>query len=58
MWLSDAQLRQYTRRQKPSAQRRVLDDAGIPYRMVDGRPVVLISDACHQRKKESVRLNL
>ena len=57
-WLSEAQLQELTRRTKPSAQRRVLDLAGIPYRLVDGRPVVLLSDLQQRRPRGEVRLNL
>lgn len=40
MWLSDKELQDLTRRKQPAAQVRVLREAGIVYRMVDGRPVV------------------
>lgn len=60
MWLSEQQLAEYTRRTKPSAQRKVLDRALIPYRLVDGRPVVLVSDLSPTatRRKNEVRLQL
>lgn len=59
MWLSDEEIRVMTRRVKPSAQKRVLEGDGIPYRMVDGRPMVLRSDVMPQRRRrEAVRLNL
>lgn len=57
-WLSDKEVAEYTRRVKPSAQRKVLDRAGIPYKWVDGRPVVLRSDIGHSdRSRKAVRLN-
>jgi hypothetical protein len=40
-WLSDAELRDLTGRVKPSAQRLVLARNSIPFRVIDGRPVVL-----------------
>lgn len=59
MWLSEQQLQDLTRRVQRSAQVRVLDKAGIPYRLVDGRPVVLLSDLpVGSRRKSEVRLNL
>jgi len=43
-WLSERQLIALTRRRQGAAQIRVLREAGIPYRVVDGRPVVLERD--------------
>lgn len=40
MWLTDKQLERLTRRKRPRAQAQVLREAGIPYSMVDGRPIV------------------
>lgn len=39
-WLTDPELRFLTNRRRPSAQARVLRAAGIPFRMIDGRPIV------------------
>lgn len=47
MWLSDAELRDLTRRKRPSAQMRVLAQAGIPFNVVAGRPVV-VKDALYE----------
>lgn len=59
MWLSEQQLAELTRRSKAGAQRKVLEQAGIPYRLVDGRPVVLLSDLQQTRgRRERVELNL
>jgi hypothetical protein len=51
-WLSEQDLQKLTRRQKPSAQMRVLRDAGIPFRVVDARPVVLMSDLGEAPKRK------
>jgi hypothetical protein len=40
MWLTDKQLERLTRRKRPQAQAQVLREAGIPFDMVDGRPIV------------------
>lgn len=40
MWLTDEEVEALTRRQRPTAQARVLLQSGIPFRMVDGRPIV------------------
>lgn len=40
-WLSDKEVARLTRKKRPSAQIRVLVDAGIPFRVVDGRPIVV-----------------
>ncbi len=44
MWLTETQVESLTNRKRPSAQARVLKDAGIPYRLVDGRPIVVDKD--------------
>lgn len=41
-WLTEKQIENLTRKARPSAQAKELDRAGIPYRMVAGRPVVLV----------------
>ena len=43
-WLTDRQLIALTRRRQPAAQIRVLKEAGIAHRVVDGRPVVMAAD--------------
>lgn len=40
-WLTDEEIKELTGRTKLSAQRRVLIRNHIPFREVDGRPVVL-----------------
>lgn len=40
MWLTDKEVQRLTRKKRPSAQARVLAEAGIEYRMVDNRPLV------------------
>lgn len=57
MWLSDKQVMKLTRRKRPSAQRRVLVEAGIPFDMVDGRPMVL-KDSLSQKEKPKGKLIL
>lgn len=49
MWLTEKQVERLTRRKRPSAQAEVLREAGIPYSMVDGRPVVL-KDSLYREK--------
>lgn len=49
MWLTERQIARLTRRKRPSAQAEVLREAGIPYQMVDGRPVVL-KDSLYREK--------
>jgi len=44
MWLTEQEVADLTRRVKPAAQARVLLKVGIPFRMVDNRPIVLRSD--------------
>ena len=59
MHLTDKQVAALTRRKQPAAQARVLLDAGIPFRMVDKRPVVRSDyDAQNHRPPEpQLRLN-
>lgn len=57
MWLTEKQLERFTRRKRPSAQARVLREAGIPYDLVDGRPVVL-KDNLSRHSKPKGRLVL
>jgi hypothetical protein len=49
MLLTEKELERLTRRKRPSAQAQVLREAGIPYWMVDGRPVVL-KDSLYREK--------
>jgi hypothetical protein len=49
MWLTERQIARLTRRKRPTAQAEVLREAGIPYHMVDGRPVVL-KDSLYREK--------
>lgn len=49
MWLTEKQVERLTRRKRPSAQIEVLHEAGIPYVVVDGRPVVM-KDSLHREK--------
>jgi hypothetical protein len=59
MWLTDEQLIELTRRKQPRAQIRILNEAGIPYRIVAGRPVVLRSDLTeHEEPRSKVKLRL
>lgn len=51
MWLSDEQLVQLTRRKQPSAQIRALVAANIPFKVVSGRPIVVLSDLYGSGKK-------
>ena len=51
MWLNDEQLVQLTRRKQPSAQIRALVAAGIPFKVVSGRPIVVLSDLDGSGKK-------
>jgi hypothetical protein len=55
MWLSDEQLRQFTRRKRPSAQIRVLVQAGLrpgkDFLVVDGRPIVVETALPHHEKR-------
>lgn len=57
MWLTDKQLEALTRRKRPRAQAQVLREAGIPYNMIDGRPVVL-KDSLSRRERPKGQLVL
>lgn len=60
-WLTDRQLVALTRRRQPAAQIRVLREAGIPHRVVDGRPVVMAADVApggERRDTQGPRLRL
>ena len=46
-WLSDSEMEALTKRKKPTAQMRVLAEAGIPFKVVAGRPVV-VHDALYE----------
>lgn len=50
MWLSEKEVEKLTRRKRPKAQEEVLRKAGIPYNMVDGRPIVLKDSMLPQEK--------
>ena len=50
MWLIDNQVAELTRRKRPSAQIRLLAESGIPFDVVDGRPVVLKESLSHREK--------
>lgn len=43
LWLTERQVARLTRKKRPSAQAQVLREAGIPFVMIDGRPVVMES---------------
>ena len=58
IWLTDKQLEAYTRRKRPSAQAQVLREAGIPFRIVDGRPMVMVSDLSPTHRKPEGKLVL
>lgn len=57
MWLTEKQLEALTRRKRPTAQAAVLREAGIPYDMVDGRPIVL-KDNLSRRERPKGKLIL
>lgn len=50
MWLTEKQVERLTRRKRPTAQAEVLREAGIPYNMIDGRPVVMKDSLLHRDK--------
>jgi hypothetical protein len=39
-WLSDKEVARLTRKKRPTAQIRVLEESRIQFRVVDGRPIV------------------
>jgi hypothetical protein len=55
-WLSDKEVARLTRKKRPSAQIRVLVDAGIPFRVVDGRPIVVETHVSPESDKRVRRL--
>lgn len=60
-WLSERQLIALTRRRQGAAQIRVLKEAGIPFRVVDSRPIVLAADVAPgegRRDTQGPRLRL
>ena len=57
MHLTDKQVAALTRRKQPAAQARVLLDAGIPFRMVDKRPVVRSDYDAQNPPEPQLRLN-
>jgi hypothetical protein len=50
MWLTEKQLERFTGRKRPTAQARVLREAGIPHHLVAGRPMVLKENIKNQTK--------
>jgi hypothetical protein len=58
IWLTEEQLAELTRKTQPAAQARVLSKSvpPIPYVLVAGRPVVLVSDVLG-RSDKPVKLN-
>lgn len=55
MWLSEEQLRDLTGKKQRAAQIRILDTASpmpIPYRIVNGRVIVCLSDLEQQSSRE------
>jgi hypothetical protein len=60
IWLTEAEVQELTRRKQGAAQARKLGEAGIPFRMVDNRPVVLRSDVQTEERssRKAVRLRL
>jgi len=58
-WLTDRQLVALPRRRQPAAQIRVLREAGILHRVVDGRPVVMAADvAPGEGRRDTPKLRL
>lgn len=51
-WFTESEIEALTRRKRPSAQARVLQQAGIPFQMVDNRPLVMRDYAAHTPKPE------
>lgn len=51
MWLTEAEVAALTRRKRPSAQMRELVRSGIPFRVVDGRPIVVERDLSTTEKR-------
>jgi hypothetical protein len=58
-FLTETELIEYTQRKQPAAQARALARAGVPFRMVNNRPVVVRSDTHPPESAgSSVRLQL
>jgi hypothetical protein len=57
MWLKEKEVADLTRRKQPRAQAAVLLEAGIPFSMVDGRPIVLKDDMFREKPKGRLVLN-
>ena len=55
MWLNEQQVADLTRRKRPSAQMRVLAESGIPFRQVDGRPIVEAANVVISAPQPKVR---
>lgn len=56
MWLTERQLEKLTRRKRPTAQATILREAGIPYSMVDGRPIVMSDQLVPRAIKQKPKL--
>lgn len=61
MWLTETQIEKLTRKVRHRAQIRVLEEACIPHRVVDGRPIVLERDLAptaqgHDNERPRLRL--
>lgn len=56
MWLSEQEVQSLTRRKRTSAQIRVLVEAGIPFLLVDGRPIVVKTHVSPASEKRVRRL--
>ncbi len=56
MFLTESQIEQLTRRKRPSAQIRELAKAGIRFRVVSGRPVVVERDLAAPETRTVKRL--
>lgn len=58
IWLTEEEVQELTNKKQPAAQARALSEAvpPIPYTMVGGRPVVLLSDLSNTGH-HSVKLN-
>lgn len=54
-WLTEEQLERLTKKKRPSAQAEELRRAGVPFRMVAGRPIVLIQSLSPAQKADAPR---
>ena len=52
MWLTDKQVAELTRIKRSSAHIWVLAESGIPFDVVEGRPVVLKESLSHREKSK------